>query len=135
MCALMNGNLNHLPNRIDKCYMINDYVDKDKTNIMVAMDLHIQNKCTKAQQITLDGSDPWVHGTLKAAILGATGVGKTAILQVKFDIKYSHNSIPHIRLSSGLYAFGEQLKNTHIFKMCENISYQPIVINHTEYIV
>lgn len=53
--------------------------------ISLAMEIHIQNKCVSAQRITLEAAEPpWFQGPLKAAFLGATGVGKTSVLQQFF---------------------------------------------------
>lgn len=60
------------------------------TKISLAMEIHIQNKCVSAQRITLEGAEPpWFQGPLKAAFLGATGVGKTSVLQV--SQRFSNN--------------------------------------------
>lgn len=53
------------------------------TKLSVAMEIHIQQQCVSAQRFTVEGTEPpWFQGPLKAAFLGATGVGKTSILQV-----------------------------------------------------
>ncbi|KAM8703536.1 hypothetical protein ACLKA7_008198 [Drosophila subpalustris] len=62
----------------------------------------VQRQRDNKKRITLEGGaePPWLQGPLKAAFLGATGVGKTSILQQFFyhDFPKTHQTTTHRKI-------------------------------------